>query len=69
MLNEGLINGHVYSPTIMQQLAFWPVLYHSFKENFPQEVFRQIRFYLPQLFRQITSSKSENGPEAVFILP
>ena len=59
-MNEGLVTGNVYFQTTREQLAYWPVLYNLFIENFCQEVFRQIRCYFPELFRQITYSKREN---------
>ena len=34
LLNEGLVNGHVFSPSTKQQQAYWPMLYHWFIEKF-----------------------------------
>ena len=68
MMNKGLVTGHVYSPTTRQRIAYWPVLYNLFIENFNQEVFRQIRCYFLEQFGQITSSFNEINYNLTFTL-
>ena len=54
-----LVTSPVYSTTTRQWLAYWPVWYHLFIDNFRLKVFRQIRCYLPEHLRIITSSQKK----------